>query len=87
MVDFPVDQSSIKTIDARGLACPLPLLKLKQGLNKLVAGECLQIFVTDPASVRDFHAFAELSCHCLKYFEEDGEIYHYIFVKGTKTVA
>ena len=84
MIGSPIDQKH--TIDARGLACPLPLLKLKQGLSDLVPGESLQIMVTDSGSVKDFHAFAALSCHLLKDFKQDGEIYYYVFVKGDKSI-
>ena len=55
-------------IDARGLSCPLPLLKAKQGLNGLNAGESLLVLATDGGSVRDFHSFVKLSEHtCLLY--------------------
>ena len=73
---------SIETIDARGLSCPLPLLKAKQGLNNLMPGEQLQVLATDSGSVRDFHAFAELSGHKLKHFTENNGVYYYLLVKS-----
>lgn len=81
-----MDQTSMQTVDARGLSCPLPLLKAKQGLNNLLPGERLQVLATDAASVKDFHAFAELSCHHLEDFKKDNDIYYYLFVKGVSAV-
>lgn len=69
-------------IDARGLACPLPLLKAKQGLNQLEAGQCLQLTATDPGSVRDIRAFAELSAHELIAFHEAQGTFVYILRKA-----
>jgi TusA-related sulfurtransferase len=47
-----------KELDARGLNCPLPILKAKKALAEMVAGETLRIVSTDPGSTRDFQAFA-----------------------------
>ena len=49
---------SIKELDARGLNCPLPILKAKKALADMVTGETLRILSTDPGSTRDFQAFA-----------------------------
>lgn len=47
-----------KEIDARGLNCPLPILKAKKALADMASGEVLRVTATDPGSVRDFQAFA-----------------------------
>ena len=47
-----------KELDARGLTCPLPILKAKKALSDMQSGEVLKVFATDPSSVRDFQAFA-----------------------------
>jgi len=47
-----------KELDARGLNCPLPILKAKKALADMHAGEVLKIIATDPGSMRDFQAFA-----------------------------
>jgi tRNA 2-thiouridine synthesizing protein A len=47
-----------KEVDARGLNCPLPILRTKKTLNDMHSGEVVRILATDPASVRDFQAFA-----------------------------
>ncbi len=48
-----------KEVDARGLNCPLPILKAKKGLAELQSGQLLRVLSTDPGSVRDFQAFAK----------------------------
>ncbi len=48
-----------KEIDARGLNCPLPILRAKKGLNELQSGQVLKIVATDPGSAKDFQAFAK----------------------------
>ncbi len=47
-----------KELDARGLNCPLPILKAKKALTEMLSGEVLKIVATDPGSLRDFQAFA-----------------------------
>ncbi|HMN22772.1 MAG TPA: sulfurtransferase TusA family protein [Ottowia sp.] len=47
-----------KEVDARGLNCPLPILKAKKALASMASGELLRVVCTDPGSVRDFEAFA-----------------------------
>ena len=46
-------------VDARGLNCPLPILKAKKALNGMQSGQTLRVFSTDAGSVRDFQAFAK----------------------------
>ncbi len=61
-------------VDARGLRCPMPLLKAKQALNAMQVGEELRLLATDPGSRRDMRAFAEQSGHqLLESSEQDGE--------------
>lgn len=47
-----------KDLDARGLNCPLPILRAKKALNDMATGQILRVVTTDPGSVRDFNAFA-----------------------------
>ncbi|HEX6321602.1 MAG TPA: sulfurtransferase TusA family protein [Burkholderiales bacterium] len=48
-----------KDLDARGLNCPLPILRAKKALNDMQSGQVLRILATDPGSVKDFQAFAK----------------------------
>lgn len=47
-----------RALDARGLNCPLPILKAKKALADMTSGQILQVICTDAGSVRDFQAFA-----------------------------
>lgn len=47
-----------KEVDARGLACPLPILRAKKALSAMDSGMVLRVLATDPGSVKDFEAFA-----------------------------
>ncbi len=48
-----------KEVDARGLNCPLPILKAKKALADMLAGQLLRVVCTDAGSIRDFQAFAK----------------------------
>ena len=48
-----------KEVDARGLNCPLPILKAKKALAELQSGQLLKVLSTDGGAVRDFQAFAK----------------------------
>ena len=48
-----------RELDARGLNCPLPILRTKKALNDMTTGNVLRVLATDPASVKDFQAFAK----------------------------
>ncbi len=48
-----------RELDARGLNCPLPILKAKKALADMQSGQTLQVAATDAGSVRDFQAFAK----------------------------
>jgi tRNA 2-thiouridine synthesizing protein A len=50
-----------KELAARGLNCPLPILRAKKALNDMASGQVLRIVATDPGSVKDFEAFAKQS--------------------------
>ena len=55
MSEFVVNQE----VDARGLNCPLPILRAKKALSTLQSGEILKIIATDAGSKRDFESFAK----------------------------
>lgn len=54
-----------KELDARGLNCPLPILRAKKALAEMSSGQVLRILTTDPGSVKDFQAFAKQTGHAL----------------------
>lgn len=54
-----------KEIDARGLNCPLPILRTKKALADMQSGDVLKILATDPGATRDFQAFAKQTGNAL----------------------
>jgi tRNA 2-thiouridine synthesizing protein A len=68
-----------KELDARGLNCPLPILRSKKALLEMSAGQTLKIIATDPGSVKDFQAFARQTGNdLLESVEASGEYTFYI---------
>ncbi|RFD20499.1 sulfurtransferase TusA family protein [Komagataeibacter melaceti] len=59
-------------LDARGLTCPLPVLRANRMLRTLAPGERLRVIATDRASVADFQAFCRETGHALIAFGEEG---------------
>ncbi len=65
-----------REVDARGLNCPLPILRTKKALNEMASGQSLRVVATDPGSVRDFLAFAKQTGNeLLEHGELDGEFW------------
>jgi tRNA 2-thiouridine synthesizing protein A len=61
-------------LDARGLNCPLPILRAKKALNSMSSGQILHVVATDPGSIKDFEAFARQTGNALiESNEVDGE--------------
>ena len=54
-----------REVDARGLNCPLPILRTKKALNDMKSGQVLKVVATDPASQRDFQAFSRQTGNAL----------------------
>jgi tRNA 2-thiouridine synthesizing protein A len=67
-------------LDARGVPCPLPLLRTKQALSGLAAGQVLRVLATDAAAPRDFAAYAEATGHVLLQTERADDV-HVLYLK------
>ncbi len=67
-----------ETLDAKGLNCPLPILKAKKALNGMSNGQTLEVLSTDPGSVADFEAFCRATGNELSEQEIDGDIYRFV---------
>jgi tRNA 2-thiouridine synthesizing protein A len=65
-------ESSNRQVDARGLNCPLPILRTKKMLNEMTSGELVEVVATDPHSVRDFEAFCKQTGNTLVERSERG---------------
>jgi tRNA 2-thiouridine synthesizing protein A len=69
-------------IDARGLSCPMPLVKARQALMVLPIGASVCVLATDPAAPRDFEEFAEMTGHALAEQREADGVFWLVLVKG-----
>jgi TusA-related sulfurtransferase len=77
-----MDEQPTTELDARGLECPMPLLKAKRALNGLSPGERLRVLATDRGSVRDFKVFCEQSGHRLLSCDERDGVYIHLLEKA-----
>ena len=73
ITEIKVDQS----LDAKGLNCPLPVLKTKVLLNKMQPGEILHVEATDPHSVVDFEAYCARTNHELLRIIESDDLFEF----------
>jgi tRNA 2-thiouridine synthesizing protein A len=64
-----------KELDARGLACPLPIVKTRKALNELASGQVLKVTATDSGSLADMKAFSEQTGNELLSSSQDGGLY------------
>ena len=71
-----------KELDARGLNCPLPILRAKKALNDMSSGQTLHILATDPGSVKDFEAFAKQTGNSLVESTEKGGEFSFLLKKA-----
>jgi tRNA 2-thiouridine synthesizing protein A len=65
-------------LDAKGLNCPLPILKAKKALKGIPVGETLEVLATDPGSVADFEAFCRATGNELVESTQDANVYRFI---------
>lgn len=69
-------------LDARGLNCPLPILRARQALRAMQSGQILRIVATDPGSAQDFKLFAQQTGHALLDLSQVGGEYTILMRKG-----
>lgn len=69
------------TLDARGLNCPLPILKTRKAMNGLMAGQTLQVIATDPGFVKDIGAFCQRTGNELMSSQEEGSEHSFVIRK------
>lgn len=67
-----------KTLDVRGLSCPLPVLKAAKAIKDLGPGATLEVLATDPGSVPDFEAFCTRGRHELIERDETDGVYRFL---------
>ena len=70
-------------LDCKGLACPLPVIKTKQAIDKMAVGQILEMVATDPGSIPDMQAWSRKTGHELLEAKQDGNLYIF-YIQKTK---
>ena len=67
------------TLDAKGLACPMPIVKTKKAMNDLQEGQIFEVQATDKGSTADLSSLVRNCWSPIYWYTEDGDVlYHYI---------
>ncbi len=67
-----------QTLDAKGLNCPLPILRTKKALKDMPTGATLEVLATDPGAVKDFEAFCRTTGNELVSSNQAGGVYSFV---------
>jgi tRNA 2-thiouridine synthesizing protein A len=70
-----------KTLDCLGLFCPMPVLKVREELKTLAAGQTLEMLSDDPASEADMQSWSARTGHELLVVEKDGPVFRFVVRK------
>jgi tRNA 2-thiouridine synthesizing protein A len=65
-------------VDAKGLNCPMPIVRTAQAIKGLASGELLEVLATDPGSDKDFAAWSRTTGHELVEQTVDGGVYRFV---------
>ena len=72
-----------QTLDAKGLNCPLPILRAKKAIKEVPAGGTLEVLSTDPGSVADFEAFCRTTGNELVEQGEENGTYRFVIKRAS----
>jgi tRNA 2-thiouridine synthesizing protein A len=67
-----------RLVDARGLSCPMPIVKTAQLMRGLPSGELVEVLATDPGSVKDFQAWCRSTGNALLESTVDGAVFRFV---------
>jgi tRNA 2-thiouridine synthesizing protein A len=70
-----------RTLDAKGLACPMPIVKTAQNMKELESGQLLEVLATDPGSVKDFAAWSKSTGNEIVEQSQDGSVFRFLLRK------
>ncbi|MNY74065.1 Sulfurtransferase TusA [compost metagenome] len=69
-------------VDAKGLACPMPIVLAKKGIDSLESGQIMELQTTDKGSMKDFQAWVNQTKHELLESKEDNGVFTFLVKKG-----
>jgi tRNA 2-thiouridine synthesizing protein A len=67
-----------QTLDARGLSCPMPIVKTAQAIKAIASGSLIEVLATDPGSVKDFAAWSRTTGNELVEQTTDGGVFRFV---------
>jgi tRNA 2-thiouridine synthesizing protein A len=70
-----------KTLDAKGLSRPMPIIKTAKAIKEIQPGELLEVLATDPGSLSDFVAWAKTTGNTLVSSESADGVYRFVLKK------
>ena len=73
-----------QTLDARGMNCPMPILKTRNALKELQAGGTLEVLTTDPGSVADLEAFCRQTGNELIEHSQEDDVFRFLIRHGAQ---
>jgi tRNA 2-thiouridine synthesizing protein A len=76
-----MSQAIVKTLDLKGLSCPLPIVKTAQAMKELAPGDVVEALATDPGSVADFRAWCKTTGNELLEQSTDDGVYRFVIGK------
>ncbi|MFB3738966.1 MAG: sulfurtransferase TusA family protein [Candidatus Velamenicoccus archaeovorus] len=76
-----MSQAVTRTLDLKGLSCPLPIVKTAQGMKELASGDLIEVLATDPGSVADFTAWCKSTGNELVERADEGGVYRFVIRK------
>ena len=68
-------------LDARGLNCPMPIVKTAQAIKGLASGQTIEVLATDPGSTKDFEAWSKTTGNLLVEQSVDGGVFRFVLRK------
>jgi len=71
-----------KTLDAKGLACPMPIVKTKKAIDAIKSGEVLEVVVTDKGALNDIPAWAKSGGHTVLEQKTEEDVLYFYIQKG-----
>ncbi len=70
-----------RTLDVKGLSCPLPIVKTAQALKLMAPGEHIEVLATDPGSVKDFAAWSKTTGNEIVETSQEGGVFRFVLRK------
>lgn len=78
-----IDLKADRTLDCKGLLCPMPLIKVSKAIKEIQVGQILEVLATDPGSQPDIQAWTRQTGHELLGFDEENGLFRF-WVRRTK---